>query len=162
MDQETPTTDGQITAPERFRETFGPWPHSAALLWQQLVDFEHWPDWWPDLQSVQQLDKGNVGRGSKLQVSSRFDQQVWEIIYWQVGSRVDFEIGDRYCRAGLSFVIQPADNTDHATLTLDMEFIPLTTARLLAFLARRRLRRRALRLLTALADHLHGQQPVRD
>lgn len=156
------TDDANDNPPGRHRVTFGPWPHSSALLWQQLVDFENWPDWWQDVQSVQQLDSGAVGRGSQLQVSGSFDQQVWEIIYWQVGGRVDFEIHDRHCRAGLSFGIQPGSDADHAILTLDMEFIPQTTARLMAYLARRRLRQRGLRLLHALADHLHSQQPVWD
>ena len=147
---------------DSYSESFGPWPHCSALLWQQLVDFEDWPAWWGELQTVQQLDKGEPGRGSQLQVSSRFDQQIWEIIYWQPGSRVDFEILDRHCRAGLSFEIHAGGDSDHARLSLAMEFVPLTSARLLAFLARRKLRKRGLGLLKAFSNHLHNQQPAWD
>jgi len=149
-------------SPGQHSRALGPWPHCAALMWQQLVDFEHWPDWWGDVQSVQQLDKGAPGRGSQLQVSSSFDQQLWEVIYWQSGRRVDFEILDRHCRAGLSFAIQPGSDSEHAILTLDMEFIPRTSARLMSYLARRGLQRRGLRLLQALANHLDDQQPAFD
>ena len=107
-------------------------------------------------------DKGEPGRGSQQQVSSRFDQQIWEIIYWQPGSRVDFEILDRHCRAGLSFEIHAGGDSDHARLSLAMEFVPLTSARLLAFLARRKLRKRGLGLLKAFSNHLHNQQPAWD
>lgn len=147
---------------ESYSEPFGPWPHCAALLWQQLAGFEDWPAWWGDLQSVRQLDDGAPGRGSQLQVTDSYDEQIWEIIYWQPGSRVDFEILDRHCRAGLSFEIHPGSDGDHASLSLHLEFIPLTSARLLAFLARRRLRNRGLGLLRAFSNHLHSQQPAWD
>ncbi|MFN3163451.1 MAG: SRPBCC family protein [Pseudohongiellaceae bacterium] len=162
MNQEVTPQPQDHTPANQHRQSFGPWPHCTALLWQQLVDFENWPDWWRDVQSVQQLDKGEPGRGSQLQVNSRFDQQIWEIIYWQSGSRVDFEILDRHCRAGLSLSILPGSDNDHAILTLDMEFIPLTSAKLMAFLAQRGLRRRGLRLLKSLAEHLQEQQPAWD
>ncbi|MCI5107248.1 MAG: SRPBCC family protein [Pseudomonadales bacterium] len=89
-----------------FSLCLGPRPDCASLVWKQLSEFERWPTWFSGIRSLQQLDSGQAGRGSKLQLNYRGEHQTWEILYWEPERRLDFEINDRGLRCGLSFQLK--------------------------------------------------------
>lgn len=99
----------------------GPWPHCRALIWEHLVDFSNWPSWCSLVSQAQRLDTGAPGRGSRLQVTLGSANQVWEVIYWEPGLRLDFEIQRQHLRCGFSFQIESGDDPAYARLNLYME-----------------------------------------
>ncbi len=101
--------------------SLGPRPDCASLVWQRLSDFEHWPTWCSAIRSLQQLDSGAAGRGSKLQLNYRGEYQIWEILYWEPQRRLDFEINDRGLRCGLSFQLKDQQNSSQQPDCIDLQ-----------------------------------------
>ncbi len=122
--------------------SLGPRPDWASLAWRRLSEFPSWPAWCIDIRSLVQLDSGQTGRGSKLQIDYRGQQQVWEIIYWEPQRRLDFEIMIRGLRCGFSFRLTDSDRQNCAGLQLFAEFIN-TGAALPAYFRRRKMIRLA-------------------
>ncbi len=153
--------EGDSTAP-LLRESFGPWPHCQALVWEQLVDFDRWTRWMPGARSVNRLDTGPIGRGSRIQVDRLFHSEIWEIIHWHCHQRVDFEIVTAHCRVGFSVRLSQGMDPDHAIVRLDSESEQGEQGKLLGWLAERRLKQSGLHWLRGFSDFFAGQNPPID
>jgi hypothetical protein len=101
--------------------SLGPRSDCASLVWKRLSDFERWPTWCSGIRSLQQLDSGQAGRGSKLQLNYRGEYQIWEILYWEPKRRLDFEINDRGLRCGLSFQLKGREKDQQQDLPGDSQ-----------------------------------------
>lgn len=145
-----------------LRNSFGPWPHCQALIWEQLVDFRSWARWMPGVRAVHRLDSGPVGRGSRLQIERSFRTDIWEIIHWHCHHRLDFEIASSHCRAGFSVRLAPGIDADHAAIRLDGEFESTTAQRLLAYFSQRRLEKSSIEWLNGFSDYFLSQKPPAD
>lgn len=145
-----------------LRQSFGPWPHCQALIWEQLVDFSLWARWMPGVRAVHRLDSGPVGRGSRLQIERRFSSEVWEITHWHCHHRLDFEIVNSRCRAGFSVRLTPGIDDDHAAFRLDSEFETAPNQRLLAYFSQRRLQKSSIDWLHGFSDYFLAQRPPAD
>lgn len=117
------TSDDSQDQQALVSQSLGPWPHCPALIWEHLVDFKKWPQWCSGFRQVKRLDSGVVGRGSRLQIETGAGSQIWEIIYWEPGRRLDFEIDQHDLRCGYSFQIRAQDDPAYADLDLYMEIL---------------------------------------
>ena len=158
----THAADSAQPAKPLLHQTFGPWLHCQALVWEQLVDFASWTAWMPGVRAVNRLDGGAPGRGSRLQIDKPFHSEFWEVTHWHCQNRFDFEIANPHCRAGFSVSLAQSIDEDHVNLRLDCEFIPGNNGRLLAWLTQRRLQANSVLWLRAFTDYFLAQKPPVD
>lgn len=145
MSSTDPILDPSI--PPLAQESFGPWPHCQAFVWNHLTDFSAWSGWWSDIRAVNRFDSGDIGRGSRLQIDKAFGSEQWTIAYWLPQARLDFEIQARHGRTGLSFVLEPGNDAETVRLTLGMEFRSEASSRFLDYFSQRQQRRQAIKFM---------------
>jgi uncharacterized membrane protein len=64
----------------RFFETTRHIEAPTRAVWDVLIDVAHWPDWTPTITSVERLDDGPFGVGSRAKVRQpKLPQAQWEV-----------------------------------------------------------------------------------
>lgn len=64
----------------RFFETTRHIDSSAQPVWDVLFDVARWPEWTPTIDSVERLDDGPFGVGSRVRVRQpKLPQAIWEV-----------------------------------------------------------------------------------
>jgi uncharacterized membrane protein len=64
----------------RFFETTRHIEAPTHAVWDVLFDVAHWPDWTPTIDSVERLDDGPFGVGSRAKVRQpKLPQAQWEV-----------------------------------------------------------------------------------
>lgn len=157
-----PAVLAQSDAPQTkrlLRQTFGPWPHCRALVWEQLVDIASWVQWMPDVKAVNRLDSGPLGRGTRIQVDKALHSEIWEVTHWHDQRRIDIEIDGPSCRVGFCVQLAKGADEDHAILRLDCES---ETNTLLAWLSERRIEQSGLSWLRGFTRYFLAQRPLAD
>ena len=70
-----------VTPASTLSRFIGPIENCSDTVWGQLTDFGNWTTWSRQIQSVERLDAGSVGRGSLLKVHSGGSSQDWQITH---------------------------------------------------------------------------------
>ena len=61
-------------------------------IWSVLADIDRWPEWDPVVTSLQRLDAGAFGAGSRARVTQpRLPKNVWQVTQFQPGSAFVWE-----------------------------------------------------------------------
>ncbi|NKB34548.1 MAG: hypothetical protein GKR91_15760 [Pseudomonadales bacterium] len=143
-----------ITPASTLSRFIGPIDNCSDTVWGQLTDFSNWSTWSSQIQSVERLDAGSVGRGSVLAVSIRNSVQHWQIEYWNPGKRVDFIIEYNGRRSGYSFVFNGPSDEQHVELRLQMEFEYSGLRSLVSGFLSRLERKKAMRLFEEFVSYI--------
>lgn len=145
MSSTDPVLDPAIQA--LAQESFGPWSHCQTFVWNHLTDFTAWSQWLSGVRTVNRIDQGAPGRGSRLQIDRAFGSEQWTISYWLPQARLDFEIQGRHGRTGMSLVLEPGNDGETVRLTLGIEFGHDSSSRWLSYFSRRQQRRQAIKFM---------------
>ena len=90
-----------------------------ARVWAVMCDIERWHEWTPSITSVQRLDDGSVGVGSRVRVKQpKLPASVFEVIVWNPGRGFDWVTRSPGLQGLGSHAIAPIANGSRVTLSV--------------------------------------------
>ncbi len=90
-------------------------------VWAVLIELEHWADWTPSITSIERLDGGPLGVGSRVRVlQPKLPPAVWTVTVWEPGSRFAWESRRLGVRTLADHVIVPGK--EGTTVEFGVEF----------------------------------------
>jgi uncharacterized protein YndB with AHSA1/START domain len=89
-------------------------------VWSVLTDVERTPEWSTSMTSVQRLDDGPFGVGSRVRIEQpRLPAAVWEVTELTPERSFTWATSRAGVTTSASHVLEPTDNGTRATLVLD-------------------------------------------
>lgn len=108
-------------------------------VWAILADVEHWSDWTASIRSVQPLEAGPIGAGSRFRVRQpQTPTAIWEVTDFAPGRSFTWSTGRPGVRIVAGHQLRRSGSGTRADLTLD---ITGRLAWLVGALSGRRIRR---------------------
>lgn len=97
-------------------------------VWKLLTDFSRYPQWLPRCDRCQQLDEGEPGRGSLLQIRAAGRELEATVSYWE--PEKSFAVVMRRTRSvtRLQFRLEPSQESTLLTATVELQTEGLATA----------------------------------
>lgn len=103
-----------------FHEIFIAEP--AARVWEVLSEVETWSEWTPSISTIQRLEAGPIGVGSRVGIKQpKLRACVMTITTWNPGKGFVWETGSPGLRATASHEIIPADGGVRVALEVIFE-----------------------------------------
>ena len=92
----------------------------SKSVWATLVDVERWPEWTRSVDSVERLDDGEFGIGSRARIRQpRIPVAIWQVIEFESGRSFTWVSEATGIRTVGTHLIEPrGDGTASLTLTL--------------------------------------------
>jgi len=92
---------------------------SPARVWAVMGDIERWPEWTPSITSVQRLDDGSVGVGSRARVKQpKLPASVFEVTVWNPERGFDWVTRSPGLQGLGRHAIEPIANGSRVTLSV--------------------------------------------
>ena len=102
-------------------ETTVPIAADAERIWKTWVDVERWPEWTTSIDSVERLDAGEFGVGSRARVKQpKMRAAVWEVTELEPNRSFVWQTRSGGVTMVAGHVIEPGTGSSTATLTLDL------------------------------------------
>jgi carbon monoxide dehydrogenase subunit G len=97
-------------------------------VWAVMVDVERWPEWTESMKSVERLDSGEFGVGSKakLRIRRSPNANVWTVTELAPNRSFTWETNSGGVKGMAAHVIDPDGNGSKVTLTVDLSGIVAT------------------------------------
>ncbi len=94
----------------------------AQVVWSTWADVEHWPDWTTTATSVERLDDGPFGRGSRVRLKQpSLPAANWVVTEYREGETFAWEYRAPGNRVVATHVVQPLEGgSTRATLRVEM------------------------------------------
>jgi carbon monoxide dehydrogenase subunit G len=91
-------------------------------VWAVMMDVERWPEWTESMKSVERLDSGEFGVGSKARLKIRRspNANVWTVTELTPNRSFTWETNSGGVKGVASHVIEPEGNGSRVTLTVDL------------------------------------------
>jgi carbon monoxide dehydrogenase subunit G len=91
-------------------------------VWTVMKDVERWPEWTESMKSVERLDKGDFGLGSKAKLKIRRspNANVWTVTELTPNRSFTWETNSGGVKGVATHVIEPDGNSSKVTLTVDL------------------------------------------
>jgi carbon monoxide dehydrogenase subunit G len=91
-------------------------------VWAVMMDIERWPDWTESMKSVERLDSGEFGVGSKAKLKIRRSPSanVWTVTALTPNRSFTWETNSGGVKGVATHVIEPDGNGSKVTLTVDL------------------------------------------
>ena len=140
--------------PGHFTRIIGPLAECETRVWEQLVNFDCWPQWMHEVESVSRQDDGDPGRGSVLLLNRRLRQHSCRITHWHPLNRVDLNIHATGKHIGYSFRLVATQDSEQIELRLAMELEFHGLHRLFRHLLLTLEKRRARRMLDRFGEYM--------
>lgn len=93
-----------------------------------MKDVERWPEWTESMKSVERLDSGEFGVGSKARLKIRRspNANVWTVMELTPNRSFTWETNSGGVKGSAIHVIEPDGNGSKVTLTVDLSGIVAT------------------------------------
>ena len=97
-------------------------------VWAVMMDVERWPEWTKSMKSVERLDSGEFGVGSKgrLKIRRSPNANVWTVTELTPARSFSWETNSGGVKGVATHVIEPDGNSSKVTLTVDLSGIVAT------------------------------------
>jgi carbon monoxide dehydrogenase subunit G len=97
-------------------------------VWAVMADVERWPEWTESMKSVERLDSGEFGVGSKAKLKIRRspNANVWTVTELTPNRSFSWETNSGGVKGIATHVIEPDGNASKVTLTVDLSGIVAT------------------------------------
>ena len=97
-------------------------------VWAVMMDIERWPEWTESMKSVERLDSGEFGVGSKAKLKIRRspNANVWTVTELTPNRSFTWETNSGGVNAVATHVIEPDGNGSKVTLAVDLSGIIAT------------------------------------
>ena len=94
-------------------------------VWTVMKDVERWPEWTESMKSVERLDSGEFGVGSKARLKIRRspNANVWTVTELTPGRSFSWETNSGGVKGVATHVIEPDGNGSKVTLTVGLSGI---------------------------------------
>ena len=94
-------------------------------VWAVMMDVERWPEWTESMKSVERLDSGEFGVGSKARVKIRRSPSanVWTVTELTPNRSFTWETNSGGVKGIATHIIEPDSNDSKVTLTVDLSGI---------------------------------------
>ena len=91
-------------------------------VWSVMMDVEHWPEWTESMKSVERLDDGEFGVGSKAKLKIRRspNANVWTVTELTPNRSFTWETNSGGVKGSATHVIEPDGNGSKVTLIVDL------------------------------------------
>ena len=91
-------------------------------VWAVLIDIERWPEWTESMKSVERLDSGEFGVGSKAKLKIRRSPSanVWTVTALTPNRSFTWETNSGGVKGVATHVIEPDGNGSKVMLTVDL------------------------------------------
>lgn len=90
-----------------------------ARVWAVMTDVEKWPEWTASVTSVQKLDAGTFGAGSRVRVKQpKLAPAVMTVTVWDPERGFDWETKNAAVAALARHTIEPTDRGCRVTLSV--------------------------------------------
>ena len=104
----------------RFFETSRHIDAPTQPVWEVLFDVAHWPEWTPTVSSVERLDEGPFGVGSRAKVRQpKLPQAVWEVTEVVDGRSFTWEAKGPGLKTIARHEVVPDGNGSKVTLSIE-------------------------------------------
>lgn len=95
-------------------------------VWAVFVDVERWHEWTASITSVQRLDQGPFGVGSRVLVRQpQLRPATFEVIECTAGRHFTWQTTTGGVSAVAGHVVEPVAGSTHVTISLDFTGFPL-------------------------------------
>ncbi len=97
-------------------------------VWAVMKDVERWPEWTESMKSVERLDTGEFGLGTKAKLKIRRspNANVWTVTEFTPNRSFTWETNSGGVKGVATHVIVPDGNGSKVTLTVDLSGIVAT------------------------------------
>ena len=97
-------------------------------VWAVMMDVERWPEWTETMKSVERLDGGEFGVGSKARLKIRRspNANVWTVTELTPNHSFTWETNSGGVKGVATHVIEPDANASKVRLTVDLSGIVAT------------------------------------
>ncbi len=91
-------------------------------VWAVMSDVERWPEWTESMKSVERLDSGEFGVGSKAKLKIRRSPSanVWTVTELTPNRSLTWGTNSRGVKAVASHMIEPDGDGSNVTLAIDL------------------------------------------
>ena len=91
-------------------------------VWSVMKDVERWPEWTESMKSVERLDTGEFGLGTKAKLKIRRspNANVWKVTELTPDRSFTWETNSGGVKGVAAHVIEPAGDASKVTLTVDL------------------------------------------
>jgi uncharacterized protein YndB with AHSA1/START domain len=91
-------------------------------VWAVMTDVERWPEWTESMKSVERLDSGEFGVGSKAKLKIRRspNANVWTVTELTPNRSFSWETNSGGVKGVATHVIEPAGGGSKVTLSVDL------------------------------------------
>jgi len=91
-------------------------------VWSVMKDVERWPEWTESMKSVERLDTGEFGLGTKAKLKIRRspNANVWTVTEFTPNRSFTWETNSGGVKGVATHVIVPDGNGSRVTLTVDL------------------------------------------
>ena len=91
-------------------------------VWAVMMDIEHWPEWTESMKSVEWLDSGEFGVGSKAKLKIRRSPSanVWTVTELSPNRSFTWETNSGGVKGVATHVIEPDGDSSKVTLTVEL------------------------------------------
>lgn len=104
----------------RFFETSRHIAAGTQAVWEVLYDVARWPEWTPTIDSVQRIDDGPFGVGSRTKVRQpKLPQALWEVTEVVDGRSFTWEAGGPGMKTIARHEVVPAGDGSKVTLSIE-------------------------------------------
>ena len=101
---------------------------SPERVWSVMMDVERWPEWTESMKSVERLDSGEFGVGSKAKLKIRRspNANVWTVTELTPNRSFTWETNSGGVKGVATHVIEPDGNGSKVTLIVGLSGIVAT------------------------------------